>query len=332
MYIDISKYNLPKFRQSQLNNAVFQNYTSSFDEISTLPNEIKEFLKRDFVFPSIKSVKETKNSEVLKKLFQTQDGKLFESVLLLHKENRQTVCVSSQVGCPVGCKFCATGQLGFERNLSFQEIVDQVLHFAGILKTQNLKITNIVFMGMGEPFLNPENLQKSIGVLTNPEEFNISPRRITVSTVWTGDEILVFAKKNPQINLAVSLHSAVQEKRKDLIPLAEKTTLGDIEDGIRKYFEISNRRLTLEYLLLEGVNDSFEDADKLVEFVMRIDRKLLHVNLLSYNEISGVFKPTKTKRIFEFKKYLDLKNINVTVRRSMGEEIGSACGMLKGTS
>ncbi len=327
--MDISKYNLPKFRQNQLNNALFKNFSSSFDEISTLSNEIKEVLKKGFVFPSIKSVKETKNSEVVKKLFQTQDGKLFESVLLLHKENRQTVCVSSQVGCPVGCKFCATGQLGFERNLSYQEIVDQVLHFAGILKQSDLKITNIVFMGMGEPFLNLENLEKSIEILTNPEEFNMSPRRITVSTVWTGDEILDFAKKNPQINLAVSLHSAIQEKRKELIPLAGKVTLDDIENGIEKYFEISNRRMTLEYLLLEGVNDSVEDADKLVDFVMRIDRKLLHVNLLSYNEINDVFKSTKTKRIFEFKKHLELKNINVTIRKSMGQEIGSACGMLK---
>ncbi len=332
MYIDISKYNLPKFRQNQLNNAIFKNLCSSFDEISTLSNEIKEVLKRDFTFPSIKSIKETKNPEVVKKLFQTFDGKVFESVLLLHKENRQTVCVSSQVGCPVGCKFCATGQLGFERNLSSQEIVDQVLHFARILKQRDLKITNIVFMGMGEPFLNLENLEKSIEILTNPEEFNISPRRITVSTVWTGNEIVGFAEKNPQVNLAVSLHTAIQENRKDLIPLAGKVTLDDIENGIKKYFEVSNRRLTLEYLLLEGVNDSIESAEKLVDFVMRIDRKLLHVNLLPYNEINDVFKSTKTKRIFEFKEYLESKNINVTIRKSMGQEIGSACGMLKGDS
>ncbi len=332
MYIDISKYNLPKFRQNQLNNAVFRNFSSSFDEISTLPSEIKEILKRDFVFPSIRSVKETKNPEVVKKLFQTQDGKLLESVLLLHKENRQTVCVSSQVGCPVGCKFCATGQLGFERNLSYQEIVDQVLHFARVLKERDSKITNIVFMGMGEPFLNLENLERSIGILTNPEEFNISPRRITVSTVWTGVDIVGFVRRNPQINLAVSLHSAIQEKREALIPLAGKITLDEIEDGIKRCFDVSNRRITLEYLLLEGVNDSIEYAEELIELVMRIDRKLLHVNLLAYNEISDVFKPTKAKRISEFKNYLESKNINVTKRKSMGQEIGSACGMLKGVS
>jgi 23S rRNA (adenine2503-C2)-methyltransferase len=332
MYIDILKYNFPKFRQNQLNNAIFKNFSNSFDEISTLPNDIKEILKRDFVFPSIQSVKETKNSEVFKKLFQTQDGKLFEAVLLLHKKNRQTVCVSSQVGCPVGCKFCATGQLGFERNLSYQEIVDQILHFARILKQKNLKVTNIVFMGMGEPFFNLGNLEKSISILTNPDEFNFSSRRITVSTVWTGYEVVDFVKKNPQINIAVSLHSAVQEKRRELIPLAEKITLDEIESGIKKCFEVSNRRITLEYLLLEGVNDSVEDADELVEFIMRINRKLLHINLLPYNEIEGVYKSTKTKKLFEFKEYLESKKINVTIRKSMGQEIASACGMLKGDS
>jgi 23S rRNA (adenine2503-C2)-methyltransferase len=332
MYIDILKYNFPKFRQNQLNNAIFKNFSNSFDEISTLPNDIKEILKRDFVFPSIQSVKETKNSEVFKKLFQTQDGKLFEAVLLLHKKNRQTVCVSSQVGCPVGCKFCATGQLGFERNLSYQEIVDQILHFARILKQKDLKVTNIVFMGMGEPFFNLENLEKSISILTNPDEFNFSSRRITVSTVWTGYEVVDFVKKNPQINIAVSLHSAVQEKRRELIPLAEKVTLDEIESGIKKCLEVSNRRITLEYLLLEGVNDSVEDADELVEFIMRVNRKLLHVNLLPYNEIEGVYKSTKTKKLFEFKEYLESKKINVTIRKSMGQEIASACGMLKGDS
>jgi 23S rRNA (adenine2503-C2)-methyltransferase len=332
MYIDILKYNFPKFRQNQLNNAIFKNFSNSFDEISTLPNDIKEILKRDFVFPSIQSVKETKNSEVFKKLFQTQDGKLFEAVLLLHKKNRQTVCVSSQVGCPVGCKFCATGQLGFERNLSYQEIVDQILHFARILKQKDLKVTNIVFMGMGEPFFNLGNLEKSISILTNPDEFNFSSRRITVSTVWTGYEVVDFVKKNPQINIAVSLHSAVQEKRRELIPLAEKVTLDEIESGIKKCLEVSNRRITLEYLLLEGVNDSVEDADELVEFIMRVNRKLLHVNLLPYNEIEGVYKSTKTKKLFEFKEYLESKKINVTIRKSMGQEIASACGMLKGDS
>jgi len=332
MYIDILKYNFPKFRQNQLDNAIFKNFSSSFDEISTLPNDIKEILKRDFVFPSIQSVKETKNSEVFKKLFETKDKNLFESVLLLHKKNRQTVCVSSQVGCPVGCKFCATGQLGFERNLSYQEIVDQILHFARILKQKDLKVTNIVFMGMGEPFFNLENLEKSISILTNPDEFNFSSRRITVSTVWTGYEVVDFVKKNPQINIAVSLHSAVQEKRRELIPLAEKVTLDEIESGIKKCLEVSNRRITLEYLLLEGVNDSVEDADELVEFIMRVNRKLLHVNLLPYNEIEGVYKSTKTKKLFEFKEYLESKKINVTIRKSMGQEIASACGMLKGDS
>ena len=329
MYIDISKYNLPKFRQNQLNDAVFKNFVNSFDEISTLPNEIKEKLKKDFPFPSIRSVKKTKSAEVIKELFETEDGKLFEAVLLLHKKGRQTVCVSSQVGCPVGCKFCATGMLGFERNLTYREIVDQVLHFARLLKEQDLKITNIVFMGMGEPFLNVENLLKSVKVLVNPNEFNFSSRKITVSTVWPGDEVLEFVKEHPQINIAVSLHSSIQEKREKLIPIASQFTLKHLEIDLRKYFEISNRRLTLEYLLLEGINDSIEDAQDLVEFINKINGKLLHVNLLPYNQTNEAYKPSDRKQILKFKKYLENNNINVTVRKSIGEDIASACGMLK---
>ncbi len=329
MYIDISKYNLPKFRQKQVNEAILKNLVSSFNDISNIPNDLKETLNKDFIFPSINAVKESKTFDVVKKLFQTKDEKLFEAVLLFHEKNRQTVCVSSQVGCPVGCKFCATGMLGFERNLDYQEIVDQVLYFARFLKQKDLKITNIVFMGMGEPFLNIENVEKSVEILTSSEGFNISPRRITVSTIWIGENVLDFVRKNPQINIAVSLHSASQKKRESIIPLGNKVTLDDIQRDMKKYFDFSNRRLTIEYLLLEDVNDSIYDAEKLVDFIMQVNKKLILVNLLPYNEVNNNYKPSKKKRILDFKKFLEKEGINVTIRKSMGQEISSACGMLK---
>jgi 23S rRNA (adenine2503-C2)-methyltransferase len=328
MYIDISKYNLPEFRQRQLNEAIFKNLVGSIDEITTIPKDLKEKIKKDFLFPSIKVLKEVKNSEVIKKAFKTIDGKTFESVLILH-EKRNTVCVSSQIGCSVGCKFCATGNFGLERNLNYQEIVDQVLFFARFLKEKGENITNIVFMGMGEPFLNLENVEKSLEILTSLEGMNFSPRRITVSTIWVGNQLVDFAKKFPQVNIAISLHSVIQEKRQSLVPLAKHVSVKDIGDGIKEYFKVSNRRLTLEYLMLKGVNDQRIDAEELVKFIKEINLKLLHVNLLTYNRTNHEFNPSDSENLISFKNFLQTQGINVTTRKSMGEDIESACGMLK---
>jgi 23S rRNA (adenine2503-C2)-methyltransferase len=329
MYIDLSKYNLPKFRQDQINDAIFKNYANSIDSITTLPDELKEMIKADIEYPSIEEIQAIENSEVLKKIFKAKDGKTFESVLILHQKDRRTVCVSTQIGCPIGCKFCATGMLGFERNLTYQEIVDQVLHFANILKDKGEKITNIVFMGMGEPFSNTQNLVKSVKILTNPKEFNMSPRRITVSTVWTGDKILEFFKENTQINLAVSLHSPIQEKREKLIPLAIQIRIEDIQKGLKEYFKFSNRRVTLEYLMLKDVNDKDEDIQELIDFVNKLKKKLIHINLLPYNEVNNLYEPSPKDRMNYFKDTLKKNKINATIRKSMGQEIGSACGMLR---
>lgn len=332
MYIDISKYKQPNFRQKQINNAIFKEFVDSIDDMHTLPSDLRENMKKDFVFPSIEAVQEKSTGEVIKKVFQTQDQKFFEGVLIIHKNKRQTVCVSSQVGCPIGCEFCATGKLGFERDLTYQEIVDQVLHFSRVLRFKGLKVSNIVYMGMGEPFLNTENLEKSISILTSPDEFDISSRKITVSTIWIGKNVLEFAKKFPQVNIALSLHSAIDEKRKKLIPLGQKITLDNIKKDLTHYFKNSNRRITLEYIMLEDINDQVEDLEALVSFVKEINSKLLHVNLLPYNQVDESIKPTKQKEIVKFKKGLNRKGVNATIRKSMGEEISSACGMLKNTS
>lgn len=332
MYINLSEYNLPKFRQDQLNNAIFKNFVDSIDEISTLPNDIKDKIKKDHPFPTIKPIKDIKTNDVFKQAFETLDNKKFESVLISHKDKRETVCISSQAGCPIGCKFCATGLGGFERDLTYKEIIDQVLHFARILKKEEKSITNIVFMGMGEPFLNTANLSKSIDIINNPEELNFSSRRITISTIWTGENILKFVEKHPQVNIALSLHSAIQEKREDMIPIAKKITLDDIKSDIKKYFEITNRRLTLEYLMLKEINDSEKDLEALIAFIESISRKLLHVNLLPYNDIRGKYKPTAREEIINAKRFLEKNKINTTIRKSMGFEINSACGMLKNTT
>lgn len=326
MYLDISKYNLKKFRQEQVNDAIFKKNINSIDEITTIPKEIREEIKKDFIFPSINTFKEIKNNEVIKKIFKTKDEKYFETVLIIHKE-RNTLCVSSQIGCPIGCIFCATGGSGYERNLTHIEIVDQVLQFS-----KNFKISNIVFMGMGEPFLNIENLEKSINILTNPKEFNMSPRKITISTIWIGEKILNFVKTNPQINIAVSLHSAIQNKREKIIPIAKEITLNEIEKNLKEYFKICNRRITLEYIVFKNFNDKEEDIKKLVEFIKKINQKLIHVNLLKYNKTNNLLEMSEQKDLLEFKKQLEKNHIKTTIRKSMGENINSACGMLKKTT
>ncbi len=333
MYINLEKYKLPNFRQKQINHATFKNLVNSIDEITTLPEEIKEKIKEDIVFPSIKEKNTLSEKDTIKTSFETEDKKVFEAVLLKHENDRNTICVSSQVGCPIGGKFCATGKMGFERNLNYQEIIDQVLHFARKLKEEDKKITNIVFMGMGEPFLNLENLEKSTDILTNPEEFNLSQRRLTVSTIWTGKEVLEFFKKKTQINLAISLHSAIQEKREQLIPIAKKMPLRQIVEDLYEYFEFSNRRITLEYTLLNGVNDQKEDLKALQEFVLKDlgnYKKLIHINLIPYNMIDNTFHPTKEKEIKNFKRKLENKGIKTTTRKSLGQDTKSACGMLQG--
>jgi len=334
-YLDLSSLKLKNYRQKQFNEAVFQQFVSDINEIQTFPKELRTSISKDFIFPTIRQIKEipAKDGSTLKTLFECTDKNTFEGVLLLHEKKRRTVCVSTQIGCPMNCKFCATGQMGFTRNLTYREIVDQVLYFAGHLRRQTEKVTNIVFMGMGEPFLNYDNVVKSVEILIDPEQFGLGSRHITISTVGLIEPMENFFSRFPQVNLAISLHSASQPKREKMMPTAAETHLNQIAEYIASHIEKYSRRVSLEYLLISGINDTDEDLQKIIQFLDQIGinaRKLVHINLIPYNKIDGIdYEPSPPRKVRQFKDDLLQKGVNTTIRKSLGQQEGAACGMLK---
>jgi len=249
-------------------------------------------------------------------------------VLIRQKEKRNTVCVSSQVGCPLACEFCATGNFGFRRNLKAEEIVDQVVFWSRYLKAEKKgeKVDNIVFMGMGEPFLNYTEFIKAAKFLNNPETLNIGSRRMSVSTAGITEGIKRLAGEKLQINLAISLHAANDNVRRDLMPIAVKYNLHEIIKAVDNYITKTGRRVMFEYLMIKGANDSDKDAFDLIKLMKK---PLYIVNLIPYNP-TGRFQPSKKERIEKFKKILEEAGVAVTVRLSFGADINAACGQLRG--
>ncbi len=335
-YINLSDLHLQDYRQKQLDKAIFDTLVDDFDKVSTFPKDLRETLKKQVKFPSIHEVSKVESSDKSseKILFKCIDGNTFESVLLKHRDGRRTVCVSTQIGCPMKCRFCATGQMRFIRNLNYQEIVDQVLFFSRELLKKNEKVSNIVFMGMGEPMLNVDQVKKAVEILTSPEQFALSDRRITISSVGIINGLLEFFERFPQVNLAISLHSADQETRKDIMPIAARTTLNELANFITKYVEKTHRRVSLEYSLIKGVNDKDSDIKKISEFISQIgdkNKKLIHINLIPYNEIPNS-NYHKSDNLKNFSNKLLREGIQVTIRKSLGQNENAACGMLKSTN
>ena len=264
-----------------------------------------------------------------KLLLRTSTGMLLESVILRIETGRSTLCVSSQVGCGAACEFCATGKMGIARDLSAEEIVDQVLQAAQILVAEGRRLRNIVFMGMGEPLHNEESLFGSLDLLIAPELFNHSPGKILVSTVGVTDGMLRCARRFPAVNLALSLHSVRQEVRQRLIPLAKKYPLDELRRTIVEINTLQAAKTTvmIEYLMLAGVNDSPSDAVELIEW---LDGLNVHVNLIPYNpiedapQLAGSDRPTRK----EFAQTLKTAGLKTTVRHSLGNDIAAACGQL----
>ncbi|MDQ1284404.1 MAG: Radical core protein [Patescibacteria group bacterium] len=323
----------PKFRLAQIKKAVFQDGVSSFQEISTVPKGLRGFLEKNMdILPfSLEEIKLSKDKLSAKALLKLQDGNFTETVLMPGSSGAFTVCVSSQIGCPLGCAFCATGKGGFERNLTSEEITGQVLFWRQYLKKNGGNISNIVFMGMGEPFLNWENVKKSLRELTDPGLFGFGSRSISVSTAGVSDGISKLAKEFPQVNLAVSLHFADDGRRGEFMPINKKFNLTTLRENLHRYLLKTRRKVMLEYIMLAGENDSLTDAKKLVEYVKSIGRlQLLHVNLISYNRTLGEFSGSSVKTISQFKEYLLKNGISATVRKSLGADISGACGQLAG--
>ncbi len=315
----------PSYRLKQIKRALFSDLVLSWDEVTTLPLKLKTELNQQCPIEIRAKTVSSRSGQTVKVVIALVDGLEIESVLMRHKGNRNTVCVSSQVGCPLACTFCLTGQMGFKRNLFYFEIVEQVLFFARFLKKDGgQNITNIVFMGMGEPFLNYESVLQAIKMLNDPEGFNLGARRISISTVGIVEGIRKLAQENLEVNLAISLHAPNDALRSKLMPINHKYPLTDILNAVDDYIEKTRRRVMFEYILIKNINDSESLAYELAELLRG---KLCFVNLISYNP-TGDFLASSPQKIARFKKILEKKGIAVTQRFRFGEDIKAACGQL----
>ncbi len=319
----------PPFRADQLLREVCKRGVADYDEMTNLPVSLREICKEKLPILSIeeKEVSLTPDGSVRKVLFRCKkDGKRIEAVLMRFEDGRRTVCVSSQVGCAMGCKFCATGKMGFKRNLTYEEIVDQVLFFVLDLKDYGEEITNVVFMGMGEPFNNYEKVMRAVRALNDPRGLGLGARNMTLSTAGVVPGILKLADEGLQVNLAVSLHAPEQKLRERLMPIAKKYPIEELVDAVAQYTQKTHRRVSYEYVMLAGVNDDVALAHELGKLCKG---QLVHVNLIPYNFTKGTrFKRSHQESIDEFKKILETYRVPVTVRVSLGQNVDAACGQL----
>ncbi len=327
----IKNHKTPLFRLTQFYQAFYRDFISSFDELYTWPKTLREELKKEIPFGTITTVKNIKSADqsTIKVLFKRiSDGKQFESVLIRHDDGRNTVCVSCMIGCPMGCIFCATGKMGFRGNLSAMEITDQVLYFARSLKKENKSVSNIVFMGMGEPLSNLENVWDAIKIFTDPKMFGMSMRRITISTCGITPYLHKLITRGYKGRLALSLHAPSQELREKLMPIAAKFPLTGLLTEFKEFAKITNKRVSYEYILIAGLNDQPKHAHALARL---LDPHLEHVNLIPYNPIQGTsLKRSEPASIKKFSNILTKYNIQHTVRVTMGDDIKAACGQLAG--
>jgi len=324
--LDTILANEPQYRLKQIKQAIFLDLVGNWNEATTLSKDLRKKLNEFCALDIQAEFFISKNKNVIKALITLSDNEKIETVLMRHGDDRNTVCVSTQVGCALGCEFCATGQLGFKRNLAADEIVGQVLLFARYLKKENLRVTNAVFMGMGEPFLNYENVLSGIRTLNDKDGFNLGARKMSISTAGITQGIDKFAKENLQVNLAISLHAPNQESRQKLMPISKKYSLAKIMRSVENYVAKTNRQIMFEYLLIRGVNDSEEQAKELADIM---NNSLYIVNLIRYNP-TGKFKPSLPDASEKFKKILLYNNIKVTERYEFGQDIKAACGQLAG--
>lgn len=319
----------PAFRTKQLIQGLYNKLYESFDSFDAIPKALRASLDAQFeITPlTLHSRIFSKNKDTEKVLFQTHDGHLIETVLMRF-ERRNTLCISTQVGCPMGCVFCATGQQGFARNLSMAEILGQFIHFQRELRQKNEALRNIVFMGMGEPFLNYENVSKSLDALSDPERLGIGARHITVSTVGVIPRIAQFAKDHPQVNLAISLHAAEDALRTQLLPANKQYPLDKLIKACHDYIKTTNRKITFEYALIDQINDTPEHAHT---FAKLIKGMLSIVNLITLNPSKAYPYPGSSHtRVQAFRDIMVSHGIRVTVRLRRGIEINAGCGQLAG--
>ncbi len=314
----------PEFRFAQAKKAIYKDLLDDWCKASIFPLVLREKLNKKCPLVINNESFVSKDKISIKALIVLEDGLRIETVLLRHSDGRNTVCVSSQVGCSLGCSFCATGKMGFKRNLKYFEIVEQILLFERLLKNESKKISNIVFMGMGEPFLNYDDVMRAIKIINADDGLKIGARHISISTSGIVEGIEKFAGENMQINLAISLHAPNNELRDKMMPINKKYPLEKIFSAVDNYISKTNRQVMFEYLLINDVNDSRECALKLAKLMKK---PLYFVNLISYNP-TGIFKPSPLKNTNEFKNILEKKGVNVTQRYRLGQDINASCGQL----
>lgn len=315
------------FRAKQIWEWLWQKSAHSFEEMSSLSKLTRERLAEKFdLLPIGISDKQVSNDRTIKSAFELHDGHLIEGVLIPADE-RMTACVSSQVGCSLSCKFCATGYMDRKRNLDAGEIYDQVVEIANQAEQHyQVPLSNIVYMGMGEPLLNYANVLKSIEHITSPEGLGMSPRRITVSTAGIAKMIKKLADDEVKFNLAVSLHAANDAKRNTIMPINESNSLEALRESLQYFYKKTRSRVTFEYILFYGFNDGIEDAEELYQFTKYVPSK---INIIEYNPISeATFTKADPRALDKFATYLEERDVTVVVRRSRGKDIDAACGQL----
>jgi 23S rRNA (adenine2503-C2)-methyltransferase len=323
----------PAYRQQQIADDLWRRGTASFAEVQTLPASLRAALDTEFRASTLTATSITPADAGLteKALHTLDDGRLVESVLMRYpargrRRERATVCISSQAGCAVGCPFCATGELGFERNLDTAEIVDQVRFWRAHLLRDGAHVTNVVFMGMGEPFLNVEPVLDAAVALSDPDRFGLGARRITISTSGVIPGIERLTALAPQYTLAVSLHAARPALRDVLVPLNRRYPVDAVVAAASDYARVTGRRVSYEYVMISAINDTIDDA---IQLARLLRGQLAHVNLIPMNPVAHTpWRPSDPARIEAFANRLRAAGISTTVRRNRGIEIGAACGQL----
>ncbi|MFA5129650.1 MAG: 23S rRNA (adenine(2503)-C(2))-methyltransferase RlmN [Patescibacteria group bacterium] len=351
----LDQHHQPSYRFTQVKEAYCRTLSDSWEGVTAWSKKLREEASEQIPWDefSCERIQESKDGDTIKFLLVAKsDGVKIETVIMRHNDGRNTVCISSQAGCPMACSFCATGMAGFKRNLTASEIFEQVIHAARFLKQERgarseereegvsnallaprssllapiPHITNVVFMGMGEPMHNYDAVMESVRMLNDPDGFGLGARHISISTCGIVPGILRLAKEPEQINLAISLHSAIPSTRSKLMPVNQAYPIDKLMKAVERYAFATNRKVLFEYLLIKDVNDSKEEADALADLMLK-NKRLYHVNLIKYHD-TGAFLSTPKKGREMFLERLEHAGIHATLRYSFGEDIEAACGQL----
>ena len=321
---EIKKIGEKAYRAEQIFKWIYVDNIKSFDEMTNLSLELREKLKNNFTIAPFKIIKKQESSDGTKKyLFDLLDSNAIETVLMEYKHGK-SICVSTQVGCKMGCKFCASTGINFIRNLTTGEIVEQIL---AVQRDENIKISNVVFMGIGEPLDNYDNVLNAIKIINNQKGLNIGARHISISTSGLVPKIYKLADEDLQCTLSVSLHATNNEKRSTMMPINKKYNIEELMKACKYYIQKTNRRISFEYALAKDNNDNLDDAKELVKLLKGM---ICHVNLIPINKIdNGNYVKSTNKNIIKFRDYLNEKGIIATIRRELGTDIDAACGQLR---